>query len=1254
MMKNDDLKDVRKSVEKSQERDYENMERMFTHDIKRGNDIAKKHGTPGKDSTNTRSAKNLTKNERAERFYSLLDENIKLKTHQAILDGELVKTGTRLQRIKEMIARERKLNGGNFGIGFGHQIDEIIDSNTELSLDNDKLRSIIKGLKDRMAEMIKNGYNKPGMNTGGKRLTSAYKSSMKGGFRKRKRPTSSYKPTHKVPKDIGNVHDIKDKELAIQKLRENNHTMSDTINILKDEVEKRRNKESDLKRQVRDIADQLEDKDREIQRIERNLQAKNTENSKLATLKADNQSLKAQLITLQTNQGTAEGNLKYISDLNSEKLELERKLTSILTDPFFRREADNEYSKKMHELESENEKMREQLDKFNEEKNLKDEELHKLRNDYSKISDEHHHKIVNGTGYNFKMDGTIVDLDEMKKALLSMDPSVFRATMGQINHDGDEPLWAKIDFLEQMGVDIDGDPSDPKAIARRMELMRHDKRELAASLEKAQQLLKLQYDIERENKEYYKTEADELNTRIKELTMRLEESRKIADQRFDEINELKSITSKIRSQYKSGYDPKDEKETKDYPRIDADTDFSLVTGETDLKPDENMLDLALDKAEYYSHSLNQVVESDVISDKGFLSFATVEFYDHDCKATVLTNGLEPEYLTLFSFKNKIDDYYIQYLQTNRIKVEVFLSKAQKVKKIGFANITLREIVERDYDTMDGMKTPVISGIINISSSADPSLRIGVIKYKMRMRKTLNEALKWFREKNELNIAQRSKKVTQKYLATKVISINVIRCTDLKSIHNRNPKRIKPFFFYNFYKFDDFTSRTYEGTDPEMNEMKTFTTEIDDKFRNYTEEKTFEITVFDDGINPPAVEDDNRIDDMIGVVHIPLFEVAKGNNLWDKYTIKDYNGNVNGMLEVKITLHNSLEDINAPYAQSFDYRTDDWSKEFLFKVCLRFSSKENMNLNSLFAIFSKGEENISRRNFRETIIPKKCGVSESEIEMFVKDCEPFQRRGYMTQEQFISYMKGPFRRAVNEERIRRKELKHRRDSDDDEEDFKRATQSKADSHRNKEYHNKHSSALRKEDHRPSRDREDTIGGEETKAATRFSQSDVDKVKEKIKEFILKDEISLQLFYEFIDKNNDKRIDINEFTSKLMGLKIDITEAEGNALFHYIDLNNSQEITYKEFSTSLHDVNMAYILQKVRKIMKTVNMDLEQLFSDFDSKDKRYWNDADYNEFVGDYCSGLEKFEVKDLYEYLDKDGDKKIQKSELGKALYDIS
>jgi hypothetical protein len=73
--------------------------------------------------------------------------------------------------------------------------------------------------------------------------------------------------------------------------------------------------------------------------------------------------------------------------------------------------------------------------------------------------------------------------------------------------------------------------------------------------------------------------------------------------------------------------------------------------------------------------LRQDVDLADYTQKSFATFLTVEFYDHDTKVTDVSEGYNPNYATQFSFKNSIDDFYIKYLETKTLKVEVFITKA---------------------------------------------------------------------------------------------------------------------------------------------------------------------------------------------------------------------------------------------------------------------------------------------------------------------------------------------------------------------------------------------------------------------------------------------------------------------------------------------------------------------------------------------------------------------------------------------------
>ena len=53
------------------------------------------------------------------------------------------------------------------------------------------------------------------------------------------------------------------------------------------------------------------------------------------------------------------------------------------------------------------------------------------------------------------------------------------------------------------------------------------------------------------------------------------------------------------------------------------------------------------------------------------TFLSVDFFNHDSKITDLTEGFNPNYQTVFSFKNKADNFYMKHLDKEAVLVEVF-------------------------------------------------------------------------------------------------------------------------------------------------------------------------------------------------------------------------------------------------------------------------------------------------------------------------------------------------------------------------------------------------------------------------------------------------------------------------------------------------------------------------------------------------------------------------------------------------------
>ena len=111
-------------------------------------------------------------------------------------------------------------------------------------------------------------------------------------------------------------------------------------------------------------------------------------------------------------------------------------------------------------------------------------------------------------------------------------------------------------------------------------------------------------------------------------------------------------------------------------------------------------------------------------------------------------GIEPIFNTLFSFKNTVDDFYIKYLEKDTILVDFFYipkpsdrNKAERQQvsgavKLGSAKLPLNKLIEKDFSFQ-------AQEIVHLGQKGEET-RIGKIFYRMRPRKPLDEAVKWYK------------------------------------------------------------------------------------------------------------------------------------------------------------------------------------------------------------------------------------------------------------------------------------------------------------------------------------------------------------------------------------------------------------------------------------------------------------------------------------------------------------------------------
>lgn len=515
----------------------------------------------------------------------------------------------------------------------------------------------------------------------------------------------------------------------------------------------------------RDLINKLEQNDNEIIRMKCSLQevTANYEalNVVLEKCKKKNDSLHddlrdrkehivnltTQVTALERTQGAVDDLKEQFKESEQEKYDLESRLKDLLTEPFLKRESGTSAQNRITKLEIERDEKEKVIRNFKE-KLLK--QVENMAEMEAKVEIEHRRFKEIEEKYDelrikYEGDGEMT-VENVQRQLMKLDPSAFRKTMEDLNYQGTEQAWDKT-----LGDELD--VKNPKSLLKEIERLRLSKRDIAAELEKLQQLLKLQSDLEGDKVGIVEEEVKQLRIQVKANKVKIEDLANQLDQKQKENAELrKALAGKGFAGVISG------KEFRADRTMDSVSDFSEMTDETILGNFENKLEIVIDKAEFHSNSLVQMLGKSKLNDSTFNTFLTLSFYDHDTQATELKTGFAPSYETLFAFRNNFDDFYIEYLDTQTLKIEVHQSKLDKSKVIGTANILLKDLVVHERHNKN--KKRVVSSLAEIMSIANPDVVIGSIKFKMRLKNECSQAIKIYHERTTAEARMEMKESTK--------------------------------------------------------------------------------------------------------------------------------------------------------------------------------------------------------------------------------------------------------------------------------------------------------------------------------------------------------------------------------------------------------------------------------------------------------------------------------------------------------------
>ena len=569
------------------------------------------------------------------------------------------------------------------------------------------------------------------------------------------------------------------------------------------------------------------------------------------------------------------------------------------------------------------------------------------------------------------------EFETQLRSIGGMDLNAFMKALGLMKLRGDEPAWSQLNFLE----DATGIPNDLQGLRREIERLKLEKGQLAAEVEKAQSLLVLRNEMEKEKTSMYETEIEQLRIQLRSAQGRTEELARLADYRANRVIQLE------RNQRLNTYDEDNRiVGTKTHVTIgelqNAAPEF-MESG-TEVAPNENILDLWLGEAEFYQSALEAALRGQVSITSAFLSFLTVDFYNMETQSTSLCDSIRPKYNVHISFKINVNDSFIKTLQTGYIYLEGHASRGDSHMTFCRASIPLKELLTRAGAISElNTKTGVIESMVVLVSNFDGKTSIGSQNYKMRMRNPLSEAMRWYREKEEIvelaNPKQFALDTVYSYSGptrTRELIVTVFKCMSLKG--QVYPGNMRPFVFFQIYTEPEAYTQIAVGPDPVFDQTFKFSMMTTGDLKKYLDTETLDIIVFDD--NAPIREGGQ---DVIGTGKVPLNALLLDTAVEGTYLLY----NTRGVESGRVTLRIAWKDSKADEVGYGTPLTQVWEKEAYERIARALSSR-GLGLESSFKVFDQDQDGlISPQEFRNTIlITLRIPLSEQEVQLLINACQ----------------------------------------------------------------------------------------------------------------------------------------------------------------------------------------------------------------------------------------------------------------------------
>ncbi|XP_006026635.2 protein fantom isoform X1 [Alligator sinensis] len=458
------------------------------------------------------------------------------------------------------------------------------------------------------------------------------------------------------------------------------------------------------------------------------------------------------------------------------------------------------------------------------------------------------------------------DASELSEALM-----LIKARKQQ--QDGD------LTFLEKVEDDIHRD------LERSLRELQATHAETVQELEKTRNMLIIQHKINRD----YQAEVEAVTQKMEGLQQdydsKLKQYVHLLDIRAARIQKLEAQLKDI------AYGTKQYKFRSEILSDDPVDEFDETVH---LERGENLFEIHICKVIFSTEAVQ------AFGDQEPATFCTYAFYDFELHATPVVRGLNPSYSFTSQYLLRIDDFFLQYIQTSAVTLEVHHACGTDYKTVAACQLTFHRILEnngRIYST---------AMLIGIGGNIQ---NYGIVEYWIRLRVPMDQTIRLYKERSKalgyitsnVKECEQMPELKQSILRTARVSasadgnlnelhITVKCCNNLQS--RKNDLQPSPYVVYKFFDFADHdTSIICSSNNPQLDDHMHFPVPMNADLDRYLKSESLTFYAFDDDEKEESV--------YIGKASVPLISLAHDRCISGTFELTNCEKHSTGTIDVEL-------------------------------------------------------------------------------------------------------------------------------------------------------------------------------------------------------------------------------------------------------------------------------------------------------------------------------------------------------------------